>query len=251
MTMNWQGKSAVVAGGGSGIGQAVAVELANSGATVVIGDLNVGHAQEVAKRIASAGGRAVATHLDVTSLDSCRDIFRTSMEAFGRADALISTAGWSDTTWFLDETEEYWDRVLRINLTGAIYASRAAVEHMRESGHGSIVLTSSDAGKVGTSGETVYAAAKAGVIGFVKSLAREVSRYGIRVNAISPGPTETPLLRAQSHGDLISRMVKNIPMRRVGLAHEQAKVAVFLASDDASYVTGQTVSVSGGLTMSS
>lgn len=249
--VSWEGRSVFVAGGGRGIGAAVARHLGALGASVVVADLEESWAAEVAEQVVGAGGVASSVAVDVTSLAGCRAAITYAAEQHGRVHSLISTVGWSDTTMFLDETEDYWQRIVAINLMGVVNISRAAVEHMRDHGGGSIVLTSSDAGKVGTTGETVYAGAKAGVIGFTKSLAREVARYGIRVNATSPGPTATPLLLAQSHQGVVEKMVRAIPLRRIAEPIEQARVAVFLASDAASYVTGQTLSVSGGLTMGS
>ena len=163
----------------------------------------------------------------------------------------MSTVGWTDISFFAGETPEYWRRVLDLNLFASIALVHAVLPYMSSRKSGSIVLTSSDAGKVGTMGETVYAAAKAGIIGFVKSLARETARDKIRVNAVSPGPTDTPLLRGQMDDIVVERMVKAVPMKRIGTPREQANVAVFLASDASSFITGQTISVSGGLTMSS
>jgi len=249
--MEFKGQVVVVAGGGSGIGRSTALQFATRDAQVVVADRNMEGAAETARLVTERGGKAIAHQFDITDRTQNEGLVRAAVERFGRLDVMVSTVGWSDTTFFVDEDEEYWDRIIRINLTGSIYFSRAAVDHMRSSGGGAIVLTSSDAGKVGTTGETVYAAAKAGVIGFVKSLAREAARDGIRVNAISPGPTDTPLLRSQSDQHVIDRMVKAVPMKRMGTADEQAMPIVFLASAGASYVTGQTLSVSGGLTMSS
>ena len=249
--MDFTGQVVVVAGGGSGIGRAAILQFAARGARVVVADRDLGGAEETAKLVSENGGEAIAYQFDITVRAENEALVAAAVERFGRLDVMASTVGWSDTTFFVDEDEEYWDRIIRINLTGAIYFSRAAVDHMRQHGGGAIVLTSSDAGKVGTLGETVYAGAKAGLIGFVKSLAREAARDSIRVNATSPGPTDTPLLRSQSDQHVIDRMVKAVPMKRMGTADEQALPIVFLASSGASYVTGQTLSVSGGLTMSS
>lgn len=250
--MRFDGKNVVVAGGGSGIGRATALLFASYGAHVVAADRNIAGACETAQLVKGSGGEAVAVQFDITSREDNERLVREAVTAFGPVSVMASTVGWSDTTFFADEDEEYWERIIQINLLGSIYFSRAAFDHMKAEGKGgAIVLTSSDAGKVGTLGETVYAAAKAGVIGFVKSLARETARDSIRVNAISPGPTDTPLLRAQSDQHVIDRMIKAVPLKRMGTADEQAAPIVFLASDGASYITGQTLSVSGGLTMTS
>ncbi len=199
-----------------------------------------------------ARGGVVSEHVcDVTDFGQTDALIESVLREHGGVDIVASTVGWSDTTFFADEDDEYWQKIVRINLMGSIYLCRSALRVFSAQKSGSIVLTSSDAGKVGTLGETVYAAAKAGVIGFVKSLAREVARDGVRVNAISPGPTDTPLLRAQSDQHVIDKMVRAVPLKRMGTAEEQAAPVVFLGSDAASYVTGQTLSVSGGLTMTS
>lgn len=249
--MNCAGKIAVVVGGGSGIGRATAELFVAQGASVVVADINEAGALETAKSLLDQGATASAFVCDVTDKASTDQLIDAVLAEHGRVDMLTSTVGWSDTTFFMQETEDYWRRIVDINLMGAIYISRAVLGPMTEQKSGSIVLTSSDAGKVGTMGETVYAAAKAGVIGFVKSLAREIARDRLRINAISPGPTDTPLLRAQSDQHVIDKMIRAVPLKRMGLAAEQAAPIVFLASDAASYITGQTISVSGGLTMTS
>jgi NAD(P)-dependent dehydrogenase (short-subunit alcohol dehydrogenase family) len=244
-------KVAVVVGGGSGIGRATAELFASTGARVAVADINFDGAEETARILREGGALASFHSCDVTQSPQTQTLIAEVLREHGRVDMVTSTVGWSDTTFFIQEDDAYWKRIIDINLMGAIHVSRAALEPMIEQKSGSIVLTSSDAGKVGTMGETVYAAAKAGVIGFVKSLAREIARDGLRINAISPGPTDTPLLRAQSDQHVIDRMIRAVPLKRMGTAAEQAAPIVFLASDAASYITGQTLSVSGGLTMTS
>jgi NAD(P)-dependent dehydrogenase (short-subunit alcohol dehydrogenase family) len=162
----------------------------------------------------------------------------------------VTTVGWTAITSFLDETPDYWRRIVDVNLMSCIYLAAAAGRAMQETG-GAIVLTASEAGKVGQAGETVYAAAKGGVIALTKSLAREYARYGIRVNAVAPGVTDTPLLASQGGEELLSRVTSGIPLRRLGEPEEIAEAIVFMASDSAAYVTGQTLCVGGGLTMGS
>jgi NAD(P)-dependent dehydrogenase (short-subunit alcohol dehydrogenase family) len=251
MGLGLDGKSVLVVGGARGIGRATALAFAAEGAKVAVADINPEGAKETAGLVAEQGAEALHFECDVTRRDSCEQLVEDVVKGLGRLDVLANVVGWSDTTYFVDEDEGYWDRIIEINLKGPIYLCRAALGPMIEQNEGAIVLTSSDAGKVGTKGETVYAAAKAGVIGFVKSLAREVSRHNVRVNAIAPGPTDTPLLWEQADQSIIDRMIRSVPMKRVGKPEEQANAIVFLASDRASYVTGQTLSVSGGLTMSS
>jgi NAD(P)-dependent dehydrogenase (short-subunit alcohol dehydrogenase family) len=249
--VNCNGKVAIVLGGGSGIGRATAELFAAEGASVAVADVNKAGAAETAELLRSSGA-PVSEHIcDITNPDHVDLLISEVLEAHGHLDIVTSTVGWSDTTFFAQEDETYWRKIVDINLMGSIFLCRSALRVFSEQKSGAIVLTSSDAGKVGTMGETVYAAAKAGVIGFVKSLAREISRDGIRINAISPGPTDTPLLRAQSDQHVIDKMIRAVPLKRMGTPGEQAAAIVFLASDASSYITGQTLSVSGGLTMTS
>jgi NAD(P)-dependent dehydrogenase (short-subunit alcohol dehydrogenase family) len=249
--MSFEGNTVLVVGAARGIGRSTALAFADEGANVAVADINGAGAKETADLVAEKGGQVASFECDITNKASCDELVGAVVEAFGRLDVLANVVGWSDTTYFVDETPEYWDRIVGINLMGPIYLCRAALGPMIEQGSGAIVLTSSDAGKVGTKGETVYAAAKAGVIGFVKSLAREVTFHNVRVNAIAPGPTDTPLLWEQGDQTIIDKMIRTIPMKRVARPEEQADAIVFLASDRASFITGQTLSVSGGLTMSS
>lgn len=244
--MRCDDKIVLLVGAGSGIGSAAADIFTANGATVAAADINGDAAKETAARV---GGSA--HQVDITVRAEVERAVAETLAEHGRIDILASTVGWSDTTFLVQETEEYWRRIIDINLMGSVFLARAVLDHMIERRSGSIVLTSSDAGKVGTMGETVYAAAKAGVIGFVKSLAREIARDGLRINAVSPGPTDTPLLRAQSDQHVIEKMIRAVPLKRMGRADEPANALVFLGSDASSYITGQTLSVSGGLTMTS
>jgi NAD(P)-dependent dehydrogenase (short-subunit alcohol dehydrogenase family) len=246
-----RGKVAIVVGGGSGIGCATAELFAANGAAVAVADINKAGVAETAEALRSSGAQVSEHVCDITNPDQTDMLISEVIAAHGHLDIVTSTVGWSDTTFFAQEDEAYWRKIIDVNLMGSIFLCRSALRILSEQKSGTIVLTSSDAGKVGTMGETVYAAAKAGVIGFVKSLAREIARDGIRINAISPGPTDTPLLRAQSDQHVIDKMIKAVPLKRMGTALEQAGPIVFLASDSASFVTGQTLSVSGGLTMTS
>ncbi len=249
--MRCDGKIVLVTGGAGGIGRATALMFASHGAKVAVADLNKEGADESAAIICKNGGEAESFKFDITSREDSEKLVGATLSRFGRIDILANVIGWSDTTYFTDETEHYWHKIVNINLMGPIYLCRAVLNPMMSQQSGSIVLVSSDAGKVGTKGETVYAAAKSGIIGFVKSLAREITKYKLRINAVAPGPTDTPLLWAQADQAIIDRLVKGVPMRRVGKPEEQASAIVFLASDAASYITGQTLSVSGGLTMNS
>ena len=242
-------RTALVVGAASGIGRATARLLAQRGIRTLVADID---ADAVA---ALAGDEELITPVgtakwDATDPQACERLLAEAIGQVGHLDAFVSTVGWTAVTPFLGETPDYWRRIVDLNLMSAIYLSAAAAKAMQGRG-GTIVLTSSEAGQVGTSGETVYSAAKAGVIGLVKSLARELARDGIRVNAVAPGLTDTPLLASQTGEGILPKIVKQIPLRRVGTPEEIAAAIAFLALDESSYITGQTLCVGGGLTMSS
>jgi 2-hydroxycyclohexanecarboxyl-CoA dehydrogenase len=239
---------AIVTGGASGIGQATARRLAGEGAAVVIADVNGEGAGGVARSISEGGGRAIALQVDVTDAPGVRAMTEQAIAAFGKIDILVSNAGWDRAGPFADTDEELWDRVIAINYRGHLATCHAALPHMRERGGGRIVTVASDAGRVGSSGEVVYSGAKGAVIAFTKGLAREVARYGINVNCVAPGLVDTPLLAGMPE-KLIAAIVRSIPLRRTGVPDEIAAAICFLASDDAAYITGQTLSVNGGLNM--
>jgi 2-hydroxycyclohexanecarboxyl-CoA dehydrogenase len=243
--MRLEGRKALVTGGASGIGAATARRLAAEGAEVWVGDLNEEGAGEVAAEISGYGLR-----LDVTDLDSAR----AAVEAPGALDILVNNAGTDEFGFFTQTTPDQWQKVIAVNLNGVLNCTAAALPGMQEAGYGRIVSISSEAGRVGSKGSAVYSAAKAGVIGFTKVIARENGRYGITANAIAPGPIETPLLMAAKElGEVgekvIETMRSSTQMRRLGTPDEVAAAVAFLASDDASYVTGETLGVSGGLGM--
>ncbi len=239
---------AIVTGAASGIGRATAVRLAAEGAAVVIADVNEQGAGDVAKSISEGGGRAIALPVDVTDAPGVRAMTERAIAAFGKVDILVSNAGWDRAGPFADTDEQLWDRVIAINYRGHLATCHAALPHMRERGAGRIITVASDAGRVGSSGEVVYSGAKGAVIAFTKGLAREVARYGINVNCVAPGLVDTPLL-AEMPEKLIAAIVRSIPLRRTGVPDEIAAAICFFASPDAAYITGQTLSVNGGLTM--
>ena len=243
-----EGKVAFVTGAASGIGRATALRLGEEGARVAAADLN---AEGAAATAAAIGRDAVGLALDVTDTASVRAAVAEAERRLGAIDILVNCAGWDKVEPFLDNTEETWDRVLDINLKGVIRCTRVVLDGMISRGSGCIVSVSSDAGRVGSSGEVVYSGAKAGIIGFSKGVARETARHGLRVNVVCPGPTNTPLMEATSRANprLGEALVKAIPFRRLAEPHEIAAAVVFLASGDAAFITGQTLSVSGGLTM--
>ena len=249
MNIDLSGHRAVVTGSGSGISRQVAVVMAESGAEVAVVDINLTAAQATADSINDAGGKAKAFVVDVTSRQSIQNL-RPEVEAgLGVCDIIVNGAGWNVGAPFLTNEPDFIDKVIALNLMGNINMCHTFLPPLVEAGkRGWVVNVSSDAGRVGSLGETVYAAAKGGVISFSKSLAREMARYNINVNCVAPGPTDTPLLRMQPE-KIQEALVRAIPFRRLGDPAEIAHVITFLASEQASYVTGQVISVSGGLTM--
>jgi 2-hydroxycyclohexanecarboxyl-CoA dehydrogenase len=242
-------KIAIVTGAGRGIGRAIAEKLAAEGATVVVSDVDERSAQATAEAI---GGGAVGLAADVTDRGAVEAMVRAAQERFGRIDVLVNNAGWDKAAPFVDSDPADWDKVIQINLYGVLNTCRAVLPVMGAQGSGAVVNVASDAGRVGSSGEAVYSAAKGGVIAFTKSAAREMARSQVRVNCVCPGPTDTELF-ASMGGDnpkLREALIKAIPFRRLAQPSDLANAVAFYASDEASFITGQTVSVSGGLTMS-
>ncbi len=246
--MDMQDKVAVVTGAASGIGQATAEALARQGAVVVVADINVDKGQAVASAIRDAGNKADFFKLDVTSAESVEAFAKDVQAKYGAPDIVVNGAGWGRTQPFWEGTPDFWDKLIALNFVGPMQLVKALVPKMMERGSGKIVNIASDAGRVGSLGETVYSGAKGGLIAFTKSLAREMARYNINVNCVCPGPTETPLLMAVPEKHL-EAFKKAIPFRRFGKPSEIAEAVVFFASDRSSYITGQVLSVSGGLTM--
>jgi 2-hydroxycyclohexanecarboxyl-CoA dehydrogenase len=248
--MRLEGRTALVTGGAGGIGAATARRLAAEGARVAVGDLDADAAREVAAEI-----DGLATELDVTDTGSVGRAVAAVADAFGPVDVLVNNAGSDRFAFFVKTDEALWDFVLGVNLRGVLACTHAVLGSMQERGGGVIVNVASEAGRVGSQGSATYSAAKAGVIGFTKAIARESARFGVRCNAVAPGPIETPLLNSAETqlGELGARlkqaMIDATAVRRIGEPDEVAAVIAFLASDDASYVTGQTVNVSGGLSM--
>ena len=248
--MRLQGKVAFVTGGASGIGAATARRLAAEGASVAIGDLNEQGAKDVAGELDGFG-----CALDVADASSARSAVSAAVDALGDIDVLVNNAGTDRFSFFVNTDEALWDLVLGVNLRGTMAVTHAVLGRMQERRSGSIVNVASEAGRVGSQGSAVYSAAKAGVIGFTKAIAREAARYRVRCNAVAPGPIETPLLNAAPLmlGEIGERlkqgMVDATALGRSGEPEEVAAAIAFLAGDEASYVTGQTLNVSGGLSM--
>jgi 2-hydroxycyclohexanecarboxyl-CoA dehydrogenase len=242
------GKVAMVTGAARGIGFAIAMRLAEEGARVAIADVNDRGAIEAATRIGKA---TMGVRIDVTNTVSIAAGVALVVERLGPIDVLVNNAGWDKVEPFVKSEEATWDKVIALNLKGPIACARAVLDSMIERRSGKIISISSDAGRVGSAGEAVYAGAKAGIIGFSKTLARELARFGINVNVVCPGPTNTPLFQEMSGGNekLATSLIHAIPLGRLGEPEDLAGAVAFLASDDASFMTGQTLSVSGGLTM--
>lgn len=240
---------AIVTGAGQGIGRAIAEKLAAGGATVVVTDIDERTAQATADAL---GGEALAIRTDVTSRDSVDRMVAQVTDTFGRIDVLVNNAGWDVSSPFVDSDPADWDRVIQINLYGVLHLCHAVLPVMAAQGSGAVVNLGSDAGRVGSSGEAVYSAAKGGIIAFTKAAAREMARHGVRVNCVCPGPTDTALFASMGGDDpkLREALIRAVPMRRLARPEDVANAVAFYASDDASFITGQTVSVSGGLTMS-
>jgi NAD(P)-dependent dehydrogenase (short-subunit alcohol dehydrogenase family) len=243
--MRLEGRRALVTGGASGIGAATARRLAAEGADVVIGDVNVEGAEEVAAEI-----DATAAELDVTDPESAKRL----VAEHGPFAILVNNAGTDEFGFFADTEPDMWERIIAINLTGVLACTHAVLPGMQQAGYGRLVNIASEAGRVGSKGSAAYSAAKGGVIAFTKVMAREGARFGITANAIAPGPIETPLLMgALEFGEIGEKVIETMKagtqLRRLGKPEEVAAAIAFLASDDASYVTGETLGVSGGLGM--
>jgi 2-hydroxycyclohexanecarboxyl-CoA dehydrogenase len=243
--MNFKGKTILVTGAASGIGHACAVAFAEAGGTVIVTDINETSGEAAAKALTGAH----FMKLDVTSREECDALAARVESELGGLDVLVNAAGWDIIEPFMNNTPDYWAKIMAINFMGPVQLTRAMLPMLMAAEKGGrIVNIASDAGRVGSFGETVYAGAKGGMIAFTKSLAREVVRKGVRVNCISPGPTDTPLFASQSE-KMRDALTNAIPMKRVANPCEVADGVLYFASDRASFVTGQVLSVSGGLTM--
>jgi len=245
---------ALVTGGGRGIGREICLGLARAGRRVAVADLRVPEATETATTINAEGGTAIAVEMDVADGDAVTAGLMSATDQLGPVEVLVNCAGWDVLTPFVATDEDFWDRVIEINYKGPLRTTHGCLPAMIEAGFGRIVNIGSDAGRVGSSGEAVYAGAKGGVIAFTKTIAREVARRGITANVVCPGPTDTPLLEeiasaTDTSDKIIGAMARAVPMKRIGQPHEVAAAVVFLCSEEAGYITGQTLSVSGGLTM--
>lgn len=249
-----EGKTAIVTGGGGGIGGATALRFAAEGARVAVFDRNLAAAEAVAEQVRQSGGTALALACDITDRAQVDAAVAATGTELGPVDILVNNAGWDVFLPFVKTTPDQWERLIAINLTGALHMHHAVLPGMVERRGGRIINISSDAARVGSSGEAVYAACKGGLVAFSKTLAREHSRHNITVNVVCPGPTDTALFADYKQGagnpeKLEEAFRRSIPLGRIGQPTDLPGAIVFFASDDASYVTGQVLSVSGGLTM--
>jgi 2-hydroxycyclohexanecarboxyl-CoA dehydrogenase len=252
--MDFTGESVIVTGGARGIGRAVVSAFAEAGADVAIGDFRLDEAKATALDISeSTGRRVVAVRADVTSLEDVHNLRDETLRLFGKIDVLVNSAGWDKLVPFVKTTPDMWDRVIAINFKGVVHTCHTILPHMSERKQGAIVNMSSDTARVGSFGEAIYAASKAAVIAFSKTLAREHARDNIRVNAVCPGLVDTPLIEEMKQDEfthkILDSIVNYIPFKRLGRPEEIAAMVMFLASNAASYITGQVFSVNGGLNM--
>ena len=244
------GAPIVITGAASGIGRATALRLSDEGAKVCILDLDGEAGSNVAKEIEAAGSSARAFAVDITDEAGVESALSEFEAAAGPVAGLINNAGWDMARPFLETDLTLWRKIIEINLVGPLIVTKAVLSRMQEHGRGRIVSIASDAGRVGSSGESVYAACKGGIISFSKSVARELAKTGITLNVVSPGPTDTPLFaNFDETGKLAKALERAIPMGRLGQPSDYPGIIAFLLSDDAAFVTGQVISVSGGLTM--
>jgi len=245
-------KPVIVTGGASGIGKAIGLRLGEEGARVAIFDMNEKGAEAAAAEIRQKGGEAWAYKVDITDYAAVARAVDAFEKAAGQIYGLVNNAGWDEAKPFIQTEPDFWKKVIDINLYGPLNLTHVVARRLAEQGAGRVVSISSDAGRVGSSGEAVYSAAKGGVIAFMKTMAREFARKGVTFNTICPGPTDTPLLAsvdASGGGRLTEALTKAIPMRRLARPDDYPGMVAFFLSDDASFITGQTISVSGGLSM--
>jgi 3-oxoacyl-[acyl-carrier protein] reductase len=248
MFMDLTGKRAIVTGAGQGIGKATALKLAQRGADVLVDDINAETAPQTAQEIQALGRKAVAVVADVSKRDHVEKMVQTAMDELGGIDILVNNAGIARSNVLARLKDEEWDEVLNVNLKGIFYGTQTAARYMMKQRSGKIINISSIYGRIGVIGDVNYAAAKSGIVGFTKSVARELARYNINVNAIMPGLVDTDLLRGIPE-KYLKPMIDEVPLKRVGRPEDIANVVAFLASEDSTYMTGAILEVTGGWNM--
>jgi 3-oxoacyl-[acyl-carrier protein] reductase len=239
-------KVAIVTGGGSGIGQGICLRLAEEGARIAVFDVNLDGAKDTANQIARAGGKAAAFKVDVTNAEEVNGAVKKAFSKFGKIDILVNDAGISKPSKVVNMTDKIWDSTLDVNLKGVFLCSRAVIPHMKESKYGKIISIASILALRGSSYYAHYGATKAGVVAFTQSLAVELGRHNINVNAVGPGIIDTPMAEGDVSSEFRQQLLKVIPMRRIGIPRDIANAVLFLASEEASYITGQCLYVCGG-----
>ena len=244
-------RMAFITGAGSGIGREIAKNLASRNFNVIVADINLKNAGETVSLIEKSGFEARAVHCDVTKLESVKKAVEDSVNHYHRIDILVNNAGWDKVEPFLKSDPSTWNRIIDINLLGQIHTCKEILPLMIENGYGKVVNIASDAARVGSSGEAVYSAAKGGVIAFTKTIAREMARHKLNINCIAPGPADTPLFQeiGSYNEGIAGALEKAIPFRRLAQPEDIASAVAYFVSEDAGYITGQTLSVNGGLTM--
>ena len=262
MDLGLAGKTIIVTGGGSNIGRAISLTFAREGANVVIAELKTAFGDKVADaaNALKAGGRTMVVETDVTKLDVVEGLIKKTLDEFGKIDVLVNNVGWDMPMYFLETTPDFWDKIISINYKGVLNCTKTVLPHMVEQKGGAIVNIGSDAGRIGEFKEAVYGGCKGAVIAFTKAVARETGRYGIRLNVVCPGMT-VPSEEEAGVGSMwkeakdfftpeyLEKAAKNYALRRLGKPQDVANAVVFLASDAASFITGQTLSASGGYSM--
>ena len=248
------GKVAVITGAGSGLGRGMAIRLAEEGVAVAVLDLNLAGAQQTVDAIVNGGGRGLAVETDIADYAACESGVAQVESQLGAVDILVNNAGWDKAMPFLDTDPELWRKIIDINLYGPLNMHHVTVPRMLERGGGKVINIASDAGRVGSSGESVYSACKGGIIAFGKTLSRELARGGVIINSVCPLTSDTPLFadfagECEAGEKLRASLARSIPLKRLGTPQDIAGLVAFLASEEANFIVGQTISVSGGLTM--
>jgi 2-hydroxycyclohexanecarboxyl-CoA dehydrogenase len=249
-----KGRVAIVTGAAGGIGRAICQRFVEEGVGIIAIDIDAGALEQLVADVGGGEARILPLTVDISDYDQVHAAVERGAKEFGKIDVLVNNAGWDVARAFLETEPDLWDKIIAINLRGPLNLHKAALPHLIAAGGGKVVNVASDAGRVGSSGEAVYAACKGGLIAFSKSVARECARQNIRINVVCPGPTDTALLRSfigeGEYGQKIyDGLKKAIPLKRLGQPEDMPGLIAFLASDDANFITGQVVSVSGGLTM--